>query len=93
MEITKRTCYTRTQVIVQSAPRIYCEVRETKIEQARPGALPMRRKEPAPGLVTVKELVTEQLREKHVKYETEVPTDENHQGKTYRFVSIIGHQE
>ena len=55
-------------VTVQSAPRIYCKVRGTKYEQPRPGALPMRRKEPAPpkgrlrcGLVTVKELVTEQL--------------------------------
>ena len=49
-------------VTVQSAPRIYCEVCGTKDEQPRPGALPMRRKEPAPGLVTEKELVTEQLR-------------------------------
>ena len=49
-------------VTVQSAPGIYCEVREKKVEQPRPGELPMRRKEPAPGLVTVKELVTEQLR-------------------------------
>ena len=47
---------------VQSASRIYCEVRETKAEQPGPGALSMRRKEPAPGLVTAKELVTEQLR-------------------------------
>ena len=55
-------------VTAQSGPRIYCDtagvpwqVREKKVEQPRPGALSMRRKEPAPGLVTVKELVTEQL--------------------------------
>ena len=61
-------------VTVQSAPRIYCDtagvpwqVRETNVEQPRPGALPMRRKEPAPGLVTVKELVTEQLRKEQNK--------------------------
>ena len=52
----------RSIVTVQSAPRIYCEVREKEVEQPRPGALTLRRKEPAPGLVTVKELVTEQLR-------------------------------
>ena len=32
-----------------------------KINSKRPGAFPLRRKEPAPGLVTVKELVTEPL--------------------------------
>ena len=53
-------------VTVQSAPRIYCEVRAIKVQQARPGALSLRRKEPAPGLVTVKEPVTERLRDLYV---------------------------
>ncbi|MBR2765040.1 MAG: UDP-N-acetylmuramoyl-tripeptide--D-alanyl-D-alanine ligase [Blautia sp.] len=63
-------------VTVQSAPRIYCEVCGTKAQEPRPGALPMRRKEPAPGLVTVKELVTEQLQE--ISFEVTVPVPGRH---------------
>ena len=67
----------KVRAAVQSAHRTNCDGREKKDEQARPGALPLRGKEPAPpkgrlrcGFVTVKEPVTEQLQVRILRQES-----------------------